>query len=230
LIMSTPGQLPERPPQWIPSLGGEADHRIANNLAMISSLVRLRATKAKAVDDGRTFLMEIADRIETVARLHRLIAQSGTATVRLSKYLQEICGLLSSALTSGGVSCSVACAPEHIVPSTVALPLGLITAELYSNSLKYAHPAGLPAKITISCSRSGNDRLMFVYEDDGVGFPEGFDIENDGLQGMQFIRLFSKQLAGTHEWQSDPLGVRFEISIPMSGARADPTRDLRCQG
>jgi two-component sensor histidine kinase len=227
--MSTPGQLPERPPQWVPSLSGEADHRIANSLAMISSIVRLRATKAKVVDNGRVFLTEIADRIETVAQLHRLIAQSSTGTVRLSKYLQEICEL-SSALTSGGVSFSAACSPEHIVPFTMALSLGLIAAELYSNSLKYAHPAGLPVKITLSCVRSGKDWLLFVYEDDGVGFPEGFDVDHDGHQGMQFIRLFSKQLAGTHEWQTDPLGVRFEISVPMSGASADPTRDLPCHG
>jgi two-component sensor histidine kinase len=228
--MSTRGQLPERAAQWIPSLSGEADHRIANSLAMISSLVRLRATKAKAADDGRTFLMEIADRIETVAQLHRLVARSGNATVQLSKHLREICERLSSALTTGGVSFSVVCSPEHIVPFTMALPLGLITAELYSNSLKYAHPASVPVKITLSCVRSGKDRMIFAYEDDGVGFPEDFDIENDGHQGMRFIRLLSKQLAGTHEWQSDPLGIRFEISIPNSAACANPITDLGCHG
>ena len=33
----------------------------------------------------------------------------------------------------------------------IALPLALIVAELISNSLKYAHPAGLPTKFTLSC-------------------------------------------------------------------------------
>jgi hypothetical protein len=51
----------------------EADHRIANSLTVISGLVRVRAR----ADQGRaneTFLLEIADRIDTVAKLHRLIA------------------------------------------------------------------------------------------------------------------------------------------------------------
>jgi two-component sensor histidine kinase len=162
--------------------------------------------------------MEIAHRIETVAQLHRLIAQSTCGTVQIGKYLQEICERLSDALASWGASFTVACSPEHTVPSTVALPLGLITAELCSNSLKYAHPSGLPVKATVSCSRSAEDQLSFCYEDDGVGFPDGFDVARDGHQGMQFIRMLSKQLGGTHEWLSDPLGVRFELSVPMSAA------------
>ncbi len=162
--------------------------------------------------------MEIADRIETVAHLHRLLAQFTDGSVQIGKYLQEICERLSRALASGGASFSVACSPAHAVPSTVALPLGLITAELYSNSLKYAHPSGLPVKATLSCSRSANDQLRFSYEDDGVGFPEGLDIAHDGHQGMLFIRSLSKQLGGTHEWSSDPLGIRFELSVPMSPA------------
>jgi two-component sensor histidine kinase len=213
--MFAQSQSPELLPHRVPVLRGEADHRIANSLAMISSLVRLRAAKADSTDSPRTLLMEIADRIDTVGQLHRLIAQSSGGTVQLSKYLQEICERLG-ALASEGVSISVGCSPEQIVPFTVASPLGLITAELFSNSLKYAHPSGLPVKIGLSCSRSTEHQLTFVYEDDGVGFPEGFDIAHDGHLGMQFIRLLSKQLGGTPEWHSDPLGIRLEISIPMS--------------
>ncbi len=57
-------------------LSQEADHRIANSLATISGLVRVRARASQDVDDTQTFLMEIADRIETVAKLHRLFAAS----------------------------------------------------------------------------------------------------------------------------------------------------------
>jgi two-component sensor histidine kinase len=216
LIMSTTDELHGRVPQWVLTLSAEADHRIANSLTLISSLVRLRAARANASDNPRTYLMEIADRIQTVADLHRLIAHSNNETVQLGKYLREICERLASALSAGEVSFSFTCAIEHIVPSKVAMALGLITAELFSNSLKYAHPAGLPARIKISCGRSENDQLLFAYEDDGVGFPEGFDISQDGQQGMQFIRLLTKQLRGTATWDSDPLGLRLEISVPMS--------------
>jgi two-component sensor histidine kinase len=217
--MSMQIHSPALVPQSVSTLSGEADHRIANSLAVIGSLVRVRAAKAKSADDPKTFLMEIADRIDTVAKLHRLVAQSKTGTVHLGKYLQEICERLTSALASETTSFSVDCPPEQTVPFTVALPLGLITAELFSNSLKYSHPAGTPLKITLSCSRP-EDGLSIVYEDDGVGFPEAFDITHDGHLGMTFIRSLSEQLGGAPKWLSDPLGIRFEMVIPLLAARS----------
>jgi len=207
---------PARVPRSVSSLSGEADHRIANSLAVIGGLVRVRARCS--ADDPQTFLMEIADRIDTVAKLHRLVAHSNTGTVQLSKYLHEICERLSSALAPEATSFSVVCSPEHIVPFTVALPLGLMTAELFSNSLKYAHPAGTPVKITLSCSRAAEAGLRIVYEDDGVGFPETFDIAYDGHLGMQLIRSLGEQLRGTPKWLSDSLGIRFEMVIPVLAA------------
>lgn len=205
-------------PQSVSSLNGEADHRIANSLAVIGSLVRVRAARATSADDPQTFLTEIADRIETVAKLHRLVALSDTGTVQLSKYLHEICERLSSALAPEATAFFIVCSPEHILPFTVALPLGLITAELFSNSLKYAHPASTPLKATLSCSRAAEAGLSLIYEDDGVGFPETFDIEHDGGLGMQLIRSLCEQLHGTPKWQSGPLGIRFEIVIPVMDA------------
>jgi two-component sensor histidine kinase len=194
----------------------EADHRIANSLAVISGLVRVRAR----TDQGHaneTFLLEIADRIDTVGKLHRLIAHPNSDAIELRIYLQETCQRLGRALAiTAAPSFSVFCPPNQTVPFNVAMPLGLITAELFSNSLKYAHPAGLPAKISVSCKAIAEDRLtalLFEYEDDGVGFPEDFDISNDGNLGMRFIRSLSNQLQGTQNWISDPLGVHFDLSF-----------------
>jgi len=202
-------------PKRISRLGGEADHRIANSLAIIGGLVRLRARKGSFADP-RIFLMEIADRIETVGTLHRLVAHSNSGTVQLSKYLQEICESMSTALATNASRFSIECSPECIMPFKLASVLGLIVAELFSNSLKYAHPAGLPVKITIFCSRPAPDDISIVYEDDGVGFPEGFGHSRDGGLGMELIRALSAQLNGTQKWYSDSLGIRFEIVAPLT--------------
>jgi two-component sensor histidine kinase len=192
----------------------EAEHRIANSLQLISSLVRQRA-RSGAVSDPRTFLLEIADRIETVGKLHRFLGESTSGTVQLRKYLEEICNRLRGALTPAATSFSFDCPADCHVPAKTALSLGLITAELISNSLKYAHPAGLPTKISLSCAHEEEGRLMIAYEDDGVGFPEGFEVNETGHMGMTFIRLLSEGLDGHHEWQSDSLGIRFEIVVPL---------------
>ena len=194
----------------------EAEHRIANSLQMISALVRQRA-KSSQVSDPQTFLLEIADRIETVGKLHRLLGEStATGTVQIRKYLKEVCDRLRGALAPTATSFSFDCPRDCPLPAKTALPLALITAELVSNSLKYAHPTGLPTKITLSCRPDEKGDLTIVYEDDGVGFPEGFDVNEAGHIGMRLIQLLSKGVGGHHEWLSDPLGVRFEIVLPIS--------------
>jgi two-component sensor histidine kinase len=193
----------------------EADHRIANSLQLISALVRQRARMGK-VSNPQAFLLEVADRIETVGSLHRFLAKSVTGDVQFKDYINEICDRLTGALAPDATSLSFDC-PDCRLPATRAVSLALITAELISNSLKYAHPAGLPVKISISCARDGDENLAIAYEDDGVGFPEVFDIGGADHTGMRFIEMLSKGLGGDPEWHSDSLGVRFELTVPIRG-------------
>jgi two-component sensor histidine kinase len=192
---------------------GEAEHRIANSLQMISALVRLRARSGQ-VSNPQAFLIEVADRIETVGKLHRFLSESTTGTVQLRGYLEEVCNRLRGSVAPTATSFSFDCPRDCCVPAKTALPLALITAELVSNSLKYAHPAGLPTRISLSCDEE-EGRLKITYEDDGVGFPEDFDVTQSGHMGTSFIHLLSKGVGGHHEWHSDSLGIRFEITLPL---------------
>jgi two-component sensor histidine kinase len=190
----------------------EADHRIANSLQIVSALVRQRA-RSGAVADPHTFLMEIADRIDTVGKLHILLSRSPTETVQLRSYLNEICDRLTGALAREATKYALDCPENCPMAPKKALPLALIVAELISNSLKYAHPSGLPTAFTILCRRVDETGLEVVYEDDGVGFPEDFDMSAPGHMGMRLIELLSQSVSGACNWHSDPLGVRFEIAI-----------------
>ena len=213
--MITPSGAAISPVEYPHEYREEAEHRIANSLQMISALVRQRARSGQ-VSNPQTFLLEIADRIETVGKLHRFLADSTTGTVQLAAYLEEICDRLRGALAPAATSLSFDCPVDCLLPGKRALPLALITAELVSNSLKYAHPAGLPTKISLSCRPDDKGDLTIVYEDDGVGFPEGFDINEAGHMGMNFIRLLGKGLGAEHEWHSDALGIRFVMRLSIS--------------
>jgi len=198
-----------------PDLAAEADHRIANSLATISSLVRVRGTSMNASDDPKMFLSEIADRIETVAALHRFMAQSDNDKVQIASYLKQVCDKLNRALGSAKSSLTISSTADQAVPFRMALWLGLIAGELFSNSLKYAHPTGLPTKVILSCE-SSDVGIHIIYEDDGVGFPKDFDFSRDGNLGLRLIHSLVGQLGGMHKWSTDPLGVRFELRIPRA--------------
>jgi two-component sensor histidine kinase len=97
----------------------EADHRIANSLAVISGLVRVRARSGQG-QANETFLLEIADRVETVAKLHRLIVRPNSDAIDLHAYLHEICQRLGHALaTTPAPSFSVFCPLNRTVPFRV---------------------------------------------------------------------------------------------------------------
>lgn len=197
------------------NISGEADYRIAKSLTLISGIVRLQAFKGE-LGDPRLALSEIANRIDAVARLHSLLAQSMTGTVQLRKYLEQVCESSVRALCYFPTTFAVSCSPEHIVPFRLALPLGLITAELLSNSAKYSHPGGLPLRIRIRCRRDASDALTYLYQDDGVGFPDNFDVGRDGHVGMRLIKSLSERSRAAHHWSSGPSGLSFEMVAPMT--------------
>ena len=74
----------------------EADHRIANNLAIIAALIRSQAASLPEEPmlpraDVRALLQEMSVRIDSVGRLHRLLMhRDGKAIVDLSAYLREV--------------------------------------------------------------------------------------------------------------------------------------------
>jgi two-component sensor histidine kinase len=191
----------------------EAEHRIANSLQMLSSLVRQKA-RADHLVNAPKFLLEIAAQIETVGRLHRLLAASTTGTVQLAEFLHEVGQHLTDGLASGAMALSIECPNDRSMPARSALPLALVTIELVSNSLKYAHPAGLPVKINLSCTPEAEGGLTIVYEDDGVGFPEGFNANEARHMGMRLISMLCKGLGASPEWESDALGIRFAVRLP----------------
>jgi two-component sensor histidine kinase len=201
-------------------LSGEADHRIANSLSVISSLVRVKASRANGMQDAQRFLLEIADRIETVAVLHRQVAHSQGDEIAIGRYLKALADNFSAALASTGTCFTVSCPQEQTVPFKVAMAAGLIVGELFSNSVKYAHPSGLPVLASLSCEpQSGG--LLLLYRDDGVGFPEHFDFSTDGNLGLRLIKSLSTQMNAIPNWSSSPLGIEFRLFCQLDCAEIE---------
>ncbi|MEJ0060052.1 MAG: sensor histidine kinase [Terricaulis sp.] len=189
----------------------EAHHRIANDLAVIASMVRLQATalkdRAEAItaEDARDVLAGAASRIDAVGRLHRTLCYSGGAPM-LADFLKGICRDAASfaAVPGSDVRCRVDAVPEISAERTRAL--GLIVHELVLNALKYAHPSGVPVRIDIWC-REEQGVIALDVADDGVGFPVGFDPECDGGFGFRMMRELARQLYARLTFEATPLGL-----------------------
>jgi len=208
-------------------LADEANHRIANHLAMLAALMRLRAKGvgrtqiALSAKDVQQLLEEFAGRLETVGEIHRLLAhRSNGAHVDVAGYLETIAQALVSSLTANGQTAIHCLFPVRVVlPAEQALALGLLVGELITNAVKYAHPAGVAGAITVQVSIQDDDAVAIEVCDDGVGLPDDIDPLQSQSFGFRTIRLLTKQLGASISFENHGLGLSCVVHIPYA-ARA----------
>jgi two-component sensor histidine kinase len=218
-------QSPDMPPAT--DLVAEANHRIANSLTLLVSMVRMQASSVKKKqatlthDEVRLLLDGIAARINTISQLHRILSRAGEdGVISLKPHLHEVTDALVAALSSQ----EQAVRAEHTGDDCMVLmrhvqPIVLILCEIFINAMKYAHPANAPLVMLVDCRAGGDGRLVLRISDDGVGLPEGFDAEKDGGLGFRVMRSLAAEIGGELQIQSTHLGLTFRISLP-AGAMA----------
>ena len=205
-------------------LVAEANHRVANSLALLGGLVRMQARAAgknpHAFSNAEIRMMfdGIAARIATIGQLHRMLANiPAEGAIALDGHLRQVCASLTNAFSSEQQQVRI----EHqgtdcLVLAKHVQPLTLILCEILTNAMKYAHPAGLAVKLTVACASRPDGTLVVSIGDDGVGLPEGFDPQKDGGLGFQVIRALSADMGARLDVSSDSLGLTFQLTLPQA--------------
>ncbi|MDA8388797.1 MAG: sensor histidine kinase [Nitrospiraceae bacterium] len=118
---------------------------------------------------------ETRGRIQSMALIHEMLYKTGDLWgLDLKDYLEHLARSVVGSYTAAKIGLNPD--PDSVpVSLDIAMPCGLILNELLSNSLKHAFPAG-GGEIGISLRTRGN-QLGPACSDNGVGFPEGFQIE-----------------------------------------------------
>lgn len=197
----------------------EVDHRVKNNLQVISSLVLLKARRTR--DPAcREALRSMADRIGALATVHRLLySLSDAALFDLRDFAADFASELEAGLDTDRIALTVD-VEAVAVPASMAAPLALIVHELAVNSVRHAFPDGRCGRVAIT-ARAEGERLVLVVSDDGVGLPaehgnpEGF--------GRDLVGMLVRQLRGTLAFEDLAPGTRAHIALPLI-APAGPSR------
>ncbi|MEG3089379.1 sensor histidine kinase [Sphingomonas sp. PB4P5] len=189
----------------------ELQHRIKNNIAAITSLVRLRVDAADT-EDARRELRVIGERIETLRLVHEQVhAGSGVDHLELCQYVTALLtGLLD---LHREITVKLDAEIEEMdISSDRAIPLGLILNEFTTNSLKYAFDeAG--GTITVRAMRVGDTRISITIADDGRGLPpEPLRTRPASGTGMGLIAGLARQLRAEVHWEAETgTGLRLEF-------------------
>jgi two-component system, sensor histidine kinase PdtaS len=171
------------------TLAQEFEHRLANSLQMIVSVLSLQSRTASP--EAAAQLTVAANRIASFAHVHRrLHVLDHQASVEFKRYLQQLCEDLSRLLFEGETTITVE-AVEIDIPTEFAIPLAFILNELITNSAKYAK-----SNITVRLETSPNIGHSLSVSDDGPGLPQGFDPARGKGIGMKIIAALVKQIGG----------------------------------
>ena len=205
----------------------EANHRIANSLTLLVSLVRMQANAAVRTDsppskaEVRLMLEGVAARISTISQLHRLLAHvPADGVTSLKPHLQGVTDALIAALSSSARPLTVVhTGSDCLVRVRQVQPIILILCEIFINAMKYAHPSGLPLAMTVDCLPAADGRLVIAVSDDGVGLPEGFDPRASQGLGFRVMRSLADEIGARLDITSSALGLTFRLSLP-AGAMA----------
>jgi two-component sensor histidine kinase len=195
----------------------EIQHRVKNNLQLITTLIRIEA-RYESGGDGAD-LARLAGRIEALQHLYQALSSAPPgASVDLGHYLGQIAAAVMRAHAVAGIRLDVKV--ENVATSVnVAMPLGLVVNELLTNAFKHAFPGRESGTIKLECLRQQNGRCRVVVADDGQGLPPGVSWPNDGKMGSLILQTLRENTNADLEVSSSPgTGTRIAIGFACDAA------------
>jgi two-component sensor histidine kinase len=197
----------------------ELQHRVANNLQMITALVRIEARNVPEDAKDERF-SRLAGRVEALGLLYRSLSEEAQAeTVDLGVYLSEIASAVMRAHAVEGIHLNLQ-VDTWPVSINVAMPTGLVVNELLTNALKHAFEGREGGTITLH-SLVDDEGCRVVVSDDGVGLAPGSEWPRAGKLSHMIVQSLRQNANARVEVGVEPSGG-MRVTIFFTRANALP--------
>jgi chemotaxis protein methyltransferase CheR len=190
----------------------EMQHRVANSLQMIASILLLKA-RAVSSEETRQHLHEAHQRVMSVAEVQRhLHTSEGIDQIDVGSYLTKLCGSLASSMVGESQPIAVkVLADNGKIGSDKAVSLGLIVTELVINAVKYAFPAAKTDALILVTYEVDDLDWKLTVSDNGAGKIDDAPGARLGL-GTAIVQALVKQLGAVIETVSGPDGTKISVT------------------
>ncbi|MDP3802740.1 sensor histidine kinase [Brevundimonas sp.] len=183
----------------------EMQHRVANSLQIIASILLIKA-RAVTSEETRLHLKDAHQRVLSVAEVQsHLHASGGLDQIEVGPYLTKLCASLAASMVGETQPIRIRVDADHgFIGSDKAVSMGLIVTELVINAIKYAFPDNrADAVVTVSYASGGGGWTLIVH-DNGVGAAGGAVPAPHGGLGTAIVEALVKQLEARMTLSASP--------------------------
>ncbi len=170
----------------------EVQHRVANSLQIIASVLMVSARKVQS-EETRGYLHDAHHRVMSIAEVQKQLAMSTLSVVELRAYFTKLCESLGASMIYDHKQLTLTVtADDSAVDANVSVSLGLIVTELVINALKHAFRRDHIGKILVDYRSEGENWTLSVT-DNGVGMPADSKSVQPGL-GTSIVEALANRL------------------------------------
>lgn len=176
----------------------ELNHRVANSLQIIASVLMQRVRSAQS-EETRTYLRDAHHRVMSIATLQRQLASSARGEVALRGYFTDLCASIAASMIADPQLLQLAVdADDTANTPDRSVSMGLIVTELVINSLKHAYPVEARGRIRVGFHATADGGWILSVADDGIGVQGDHGGGKPGL-GTGIVNALAAQLSATVE-------------------------------
>jgi two-component sensor histidine kinase len=199
-------------------LAGELQHRVRNNLQLISGMLNRQIDISD--NGGREGIRAIARRVMSLAAIYdHLLGNGLSRSIDFDRYLRSLCDSLRDFQEAREFAVTLTCdgEPEPLpLDLDTVTSLGIVVGEIISNAYLHAFP-GRTGTIHVILAPSATGATLTI-RDDGVGFVES---PSSKRHGVGLVRRLIEQIGGTVRVVSNR-GTEWTMAVPneVAGLKA----------
>jgi two-component sensor histidine kinase len=197
------------------ALTREVNHRVKNNLQIVTSLLTLQADRV-ADPWARDALGQAKARIGALGLIHRVLyehdAPNKLGTVNMRLLMAELCPQLRAANRTYS-NIDLRCSADDLELSVdQAVPLTLFIVEVVTNAFRHGYGENQPGNISITMTVK-QEQVDLAIADDGDGY---VGVDAVGKMGFELMNAFAAQLSGVLNMCSSSSGTTVTLRHPVA--------------
>lgn len=192
----------------------ELQHRVRNNLQLVYGMVCQQLSDTTE-ETARRGLKAIARRVTTLAQVYNhLLGSEMTRTTDFGAYVKSLCVDLADLHAASAHGVTLSCESDTLVLDLdTVTALGMIVAELVTNSFEHAFPNGKGSTcVSVRHAAKNRHRAAMIIRDDGKGFK---DEKGSKRRGLGLVKRLIEQIRGTVKLDADH-GTIWTINFPVN--------------